>query len=278
MIDLRYLAYAINRIIGANEFLVYLNSNVYPDDIGDRNVVIMSAMRVPFGFSNDEINVESLTITLTFNLPCDIEGDNAVIRNNALIKIQNALLGHKKFTVQDPNSTYDLDTFFELQPPGNPYMDNGIITQQIVVSGKALCKNAECFAIVGNDVKTFIKEENGVYSELLKVSRVANLQIGLENNIPLSENKYIPEVRPISQVNTKTLTFIYNGAPIEKQFLQMAEGINVDIEKVYWYKAIYGTNNDAVTVETPIKIIGVSTEDSAGVFLQYTLTMQNIER
>lgn len=277
MIDLKYLAYAINKAIGTNKFVVYVNSNAFPDDIGDRKVVTMSVTRVPFGFSTDDFNVESLNITLTFDLPCDVYGNNAVIRDNALTTIQNALLGHKKFTIKSSDGDYDLDTFFEQQPPGNPYMDNGIITQQIIISGKALCKGAECQAIVGNNVKVYIGETDDAYAELLKVSRVSNLQIGADNNIPLSNDKYIPSVHPISQLNTKTITCIYNGAEIEKHFLEIAEGENVNINKTYWYKVVYGDGNDAIVIKKPIKIISVSTEDSVAVFLQYTLTIQNVD-
>lgn len=67
MIDLQYLATAINRIVGANDFAVFLNTNVAPGEDG-RTAVTLSATRVPFGFTTEEIDAESLNITLTFDL------------------------------------------------------------------------------------------------------------------------------------------------------------------------------------------------------------------
>lgn len=50
MIDLQYLATVINRIVGANDFAVYLNTNVAPAGDG-RTVVTLAATRTPFWFT-----------------------------------------------------------------------------------------------------------------------------------------------------------------------------------------------------------------------------------
>lgn len=268
MIRLEYLAYAINEELGLDKYVVYLNSNAYPDDIGDRNVVTLNATRIPFGFSQEELDAESMTITLTFDLPCDACGEDVVIRDGALAKIQAKLLGHKAFTVKCPDGEYIVNAYLEQQPPANPYVDCGRITQQIVLSGSALVQNKTCGAIVGNDIKVSI---NG--NELLKISRVANMSVGADNNIPLSEETVAPEVIAISKTCTKTLSFLYLGKEIENDFLKIAEGCPHDINEVYTYKVNYGS----FSVEMPIKIINVSSEDSTAKYLQYTLTVQIVD-
>lgn len=268
MIRLDFLASAFNELLGYDKYCVYLNSNAFPDDIGDRTVVTMSALRVPFWFSTDEIDAESMTITLTFDLPCDAYGEDVVIRDGALARIQTILLGHRCFNVLQPSATYVVNSYLEQQPPGPPYVDGGRITQQIVISGNILVQNSSCGAVVGNDVKVYI---NG--TRLLKVNRASNTQIGTDNNIPLSEETTLPEVFAISRTNTKTLTFLYTGKTIENEFLKIAEGVSFDVNKEYTYKVVYPT----FSVEVPFKIVGVSSEDSAGVWLKYALTIQAID-
>lgn len=284
MIRLDFLAYRLNEILGLDKYAVFLNSNAFPDDIGDRNVVTMSALRIPFGFSQDELDAESMTITLTFDLPCDAYGDEVYLRDNALAHIQEKLLGHKKFFVEYGDPHYEVNTYLEMQPPSNPYVDAGRITQQIVVSGSALVKATTCGAIVGNDIKVSIGEytpgKTTTFTQLLKVDRTSAMQVGADNNIPLSAGSVVPEMLAISKVCTKAVSFLYTGKEIEKEFIRMAEGctrdINgnpYDINKVYTYEAVYGSFSTSVKV----KITSVSTQDSTGTFLQYTLNMQIVE-
>jgi hypothetical protein len=269
MIRLDFLAYRFNEMLGLDKYAVFLNSNAFPDDIGDRNVVTMSALRVPFGFSQDELDAESMTITLTFDLPCDAYGDEVYLRDNALAHIQNTLLGHQTFMVEyDTEHIYEVNTYLEMQPPSNPYVDAGRITQQIVVSGSALVKAITCGAIVGNNIKVFIDGK-----QLLKVDRTSAMQVGADNNIPLSEGKVVPEMLAISKVCTKAVSFLYTGNDIEKEFIKIAEGYPFDINKVYTYKAVYGSFSTSVKV----KIASVSTQDSTGTFLQYTLNLQIVD-
>ena len=227
-------------------------------------------LRIPFGFSQDELDAESMTITLTFDMPCDAYGEEVYIRNDALEELQSKLLGHKEFLIQCPDAEYNVNTYFEMQPPGNPYVDNGRITQQVVISGAALVKNNNCHAVVGNNVKVYVYEDIEHREELLKIERTSAMQIGADNNIPLSSGSVVPEVQGISKVCTKTVSFLYTGKNIEKEFLKYAEGVPFDINKVYTYEVNYG----GMVITVPIKILGVSSQDSTGVFVQYTLTMQ----
>jgi hypothetical protein len=266
MIRLDFLASKLNEILGTDKYAVYLNSNAFPDDLGDRNVVTMNVLRIPFGFGQDELDAESLTITLTFDLPCDAYGEELYIRDGALAHIQSRLLGHKSFDVECPNDEwYTVNTYFEQQAPANPYVDSGRITQQIVLSGAALVQNMECQAVVGNNVKVSIDGQ-----DLLKIERTSAVQIGGDNNIPLSEGTNIPELQAISKVGTKAISFLYTGKDIEKEFIKIAEGFPFDINKIYKYKVSYGS----FIIEVPCKLTSVSSQDSTGVFLQYTLNMQ----
>lgn len=268
MIRLDFLASRFNEILGYDKYCVYLHSNAFPDeDLGSRNIVTMTALRVPFGFSTEELDAESMTLTLTFDLPCEAYGADVIIRDGALAQIQTLLLGHRKFFVEQPDGKYVVNTYLEQQPPASPYIDSGRITQQIVLAGSALVQSISCGAVVGNDIKVSI---DGI--ELLKTTRVANTQVGADNNMPLSEDKTLPEFYGISRTHTKTLTFLYTGKDIEKEFLKIAEGMELDVNKVYSYKVVY----PAFTLTVPIKLVGVSSEDSAGVWLKYTLTVQTV--
>ncbi|MBQ3221186.1 MAG: hypothetical protein IJB34_04425 [Clostridia bacterium] len=274
MIDLEELAYAFNAVLGTDDFLVYLNSNAYPDDIGARNVVTMTALRIPFGFTREELDAESLTVTLTFDLPCDVRGERAVVRGNALETIEKKLLGRQRFRVEQADgTTYIVNTFFEQQPPANPYADSGGITQQIVVSGKALAQNCACKALVGNDVLVSVSADGKNYTRLLKVTRVATAQTGTDANVPLSEETTLPCVRALSRTHTKALTFLYTGLAIENEFLKIAEGAPFDVNKVYYYKVEYPD----FALIVPFLLLSVSSQDSAGVYLQYTLNVQTVE-
>ena len=276
MINLEDLTFAINELLGRDKFAVYLNSNAFPDGEEDRILVTMSALRVPFGFSADEFDAESLTVTLTFDLPCDAYGDQVVVRDGALERIRMTLLGRQNFQVPQANGeTYIVNAFLEQQPPANPYVDNGRITQQIVLSGKMLVQNASCKAIVGNDVIVSIGL-SGKYepTELLKISRASALNVGTDSNIPLSEDDTLAETYGISRSSSKTLTFLYTGKEIENHFLKIAEGVEHNVNAIYTYKVEYPT----FTLQSKFKLISVSSQDSAGVYLQYTLTAQIVER
>ena len=270
MIDLNALATAINDMLGEKDFAVYLNSNAYPDDKLGKTVVTMNVVRVPFGFSTEEFDAESLTITLTFDLECDVRYGADKAQDEALAIIQKEILGHKKTTVmvdEENGVSYKVDMFFEQQPAGQPYVDNGRITQQIIVSGKALVKINTCGAVVGNDIMISIDG-----TQLLKLSRASSLQVGMDNNLPLSQGETLTEAKGISRTATNTLTFIYTGKAIEDEFLKIAEGCEHNVNKVYTVLIKYPN----FTVEKLVKIVNVTTQDSVGVYLQYTLTVQTV--
>ena len=261
MIDLQYLATAINRIVGANDFAVFLNTNVAPGEDG-RTAVTLSATRVPFGFTTEEIDAESLNITLTF----DLSASNVSARDKALFDIKNTLLGWRSFTVEQPEGdTYAVECFLEQQAPASPYVDSGGITQQIVVSGNVLITNVECGAVVGNNVGVYIDDV-----KLLKAQRGGGMQGAGENNLLLSDGGTLPQNQIVSRTHTTQLNCIYTGKAIENEFLKIAEGCAQDVNKIYTYRIEY----PAFTISVPVKIQAVSVTDGAGVFLQYTLTLQ----
>ena len=268
MIDLHYLGTAINDMIGKEKYVVWVNTNANPSKTDPRNVVTMAVARIPFAYTTEELDAESLTITLTFDLPVAQDGEDLVTKEEALNDIHKCLLGWRAFRVEQPDDEYTVTAKFEQQAPSNPYVDSGRKTQQIVVSATAWAQNKECKALVGNDVLVSIDG-----TTLLKVSRVANTQVGADNNMPLSEDKTLPEVHGISRVCTKTLTFLYLGKEIEDEFLQIAEGALHDVNKIYTYTVEYPT----FTVSQKFKLLAVSSQDSAGVYLQYTLNVQIVE-
>lgn len=263
MIDLQYFASAINKSIGTNEFVVYLNTNRRPEESG-KTVVSLSATRVPFGVKSSELDAESLAVTLTFDLSAKV-----IPRDKALLIIKTNLLGWQSFSIKQPDGEkYQAETFFEQQPPSNPYLDNGGITQQIVVSGNALIRNVTCGATVGNNIKVSIDG-----TELLKLTRAAALQSVSDNNIPLSEESTLPVNQVVSRVHTTQLTCIYTGKEIEKEFIKRAEGCTQDANKIYTYTVEYPDFATSV----PVKIQSATVSESVGVFLQYTLSLQTVE-
>lgn len=262
MINLEYLAQAFNELLGKDKFIVYLFTNKAPRDTQGRSVVTLNVLRVPFGYTTAELDAESLNCTLTFDLSCD---GNGVIRNQALGRIENMLLGRQVFNIAEADGeTYTVNTFFEMQPPSTPRADGGIM-QQIVVSGRALVQNEKCKTAVGNDVKVYV---DGV--QLLKISRAVTGQIGTDVNAKLSEDVTLPEIQGISRAHTKVLEFLYTGKAIEDTFLQSAEGVYFNVNEEHVYKCEYPT----FTVSAPFKIVGVEVSDALGVYLQYKITVQ----
>lgn len=270
MIDLEFLTAAFNEILGTDKFMVYLNTDVFNEDLGERNAVVMSVTRVPFGYKTEEFDAESALITFVFDLPVSIGGDELMTRDVALSVIADKLLGNKEYFISTPDGDYKLTCFFQQQAPTDPYADDGRVTQQITVSGTVLIQNDSCRAIVGNSVRVKI---DGV--ELLKASHSSALQYGTDSNLPLSENTTLLNVESISRVCMKTLNFIYTGQDIEKTFLKMAEGIvEEDINTVHQYEVSYG--ND-VLIRMPFKLLSVSVVSETGVFVKYALTLQTVQ-
>lgn len=261
MINLEDLTQAFNELLGKDKYIVYLFTNGAPYDTQGRNIVSLNVLRAPFGYTNEELDAESLSCTLTFDLPCDGDG---TIRNQALAKIEDKLLGRQVFNIVQVNGeTYVVNTFFEMQPPGQPRLDGGIM-QQIIVSGRALVQNINCKALVGNDVKIFIDDV-----QLLKISSTATTQIGTDANVKLSEEVTLPEVHGISRASSKVMEFLYTGKAIENEFLQRAEGVPFAENDEHVYKAVYPT----FTVSMPFKILNVDATLALGVYLQYKLTI-----
>lgn len=273
MIDLHYLGTAINDMIGVDKYCVHVNTNANPSKTDTRNVVTMSAARIPFAYTTEELDAESLLITLTFDLPVAQDGADLVTKEDALNDIHKNLLGWRNILVTQPDDSYIVTGKFEQQQPSNPYVDMGRKTQQIVVSCTAWAQNVNCKAVVGNNVVVSIGDANRAPVTLLKVSRASGMQVGADNNLLLSEKKTMPEMQGISRVCTKTLTFLYLGKDIENEFLKIAEGAEHDLNKLYDYHVEYPD----FSISQKFKIVSVSSQDSAGVYLQYTLTVQVVE-
>lgn len=273
MIDLHYLGTAINGMIGEDKYCVHVNTNANPSKSETRNIVTMSVARIPFAYTTEELDAESLLITLTFDLPVAQDGVDLVTKEEALNDIHKYLLGWRNIIVTQPDDNYIVTGKFEQQQPSNPYVDMGRKTQQIVVSGTAWAQNEKCKAVVGNNVVVSIGDADREPVPLLKVSRAASTQIGSDNNLLLSENKTMPVMHGISRVCTKTLTFLYLGKEIEDEFLKIAEGAAYDLNKLYDYKVVYPN----FEISQKFKLVSVSSQDSAGVYLQYTLTVQIVE-
>ena len=266
MIDLQALTNAINEELGTDLFIAYLHTNNAADEREKRTIVTVKATRIPFGLTTKELDAESLSLTLTFDLPAD----KISARDIALERIKETLLGWSSFKVEQPDDVqYEVTTFFEQQSPDNPYLDNGGQTQQIVVSGTALVKNVNTRALVGNSIEVYLGED-----KLVKTSRTAVGQYGFDSRIPLSTGSIIPEIDAVSRTNTITIAGIYTGKAIEKTIISIAEGICDNPNNVYTYTVEY---NKDLSFTTDVKITSAVVRDQIGAFLQYEVTLQVVE-
>lgn len=123
--------------------------------------------------------------------------------------------------------------------------------------------------MVGNNVGVYIDDV-----KLLKAQRGGGMQGAGENNLLLSDGGTLPQNQIVSRTHTTQLNCIYTGKAIENEFLKIAEGCAQDVNKIYTYRIEY----PAFTISVPVKIQAVSVTDGAGVFLQYTLTLQTAGR
>jgi hypothetical protein len=281
MIDLQALTNAINENLGTDLFIAYLHTNNAADEREKRTIVTVKATRVPFGLTTKELDAESLSLTLTFDLPAD----KISTRDRALERIKEELLGWRSFDVKQPGEeegeeiVYEVTTFFEQQSPDNPYLDNGGQTQQIVVSGTALVKNVTSGALVGNSVKVYLDKQ-----PLVKTARTAAGQFGFDTRIPLSTGSITPEIDAISKTNTITISGIYTGQDIEKTIIRIADGVfdcpdnpddSIDPNETYAYNVVY---NSDLSFTSNVKITSAVVRDQIGAFLQYEVTLQVVEK
>ena len=272
MIQLEELVFAFNEYIGRDKFDLHLNTNGVPQ-ADDRIVGTLNVGRIPYGFSSDEIDAENLTLTFTFDMPCgDVKSND--IRDNAAITLSEKLLGWKTIYVTFPNGLqYRINSFLELQPVGAPYVDCGVIKQQFVYSGTALAQNLHLGAIVGNEENVFIDG-----SQVLKLGKTSSTQITGDNVIPLSEDKYTPELENIATATVLNISCLYTGSSIDEELYGIGEGVISNPNKVYEIKTV--RENEGLqrrfTITRQGKLTSVSTRSEAGVFLQYEATFQII--
>ena len=288
MKDITYLATAINEILNDNElgvsFMVYLNTNVIPNYADSYIAVTMAARRDFMGMPSEELDVETLTVSLTFNLPADINGEDLYKRDNALDIIHAHLLGEKSFFINTPDDVvYKATSLLAQEQPSDPFIDAGRTTQLIVLTGTIYVANASCKAMVGNEVDVYIGRGDGTsttanmkYEKLLHTNRALSYQTTSETFLALDNTYARASVINTSAAATKSLSFIYTGKEIEDEFLQIAEGVlrGLDkrvygIEQIYTYKCVYPT----FTIICPFTIASVTFQDANGVLMQYTLNV-----
>lgn len=271
MIDMQELVYALNEHIGRDMFALYLGTNGAPNDELGLIVGTVNIGQVPYAFSTAEIDATSLNITFTFDLPCGTHQDD-IKRDKALYRLADKLLSWKKIGIQYPNGTkYVLNTFFEMLPMGQPYVDSGKITQQLTIAGKALLQNALCGAIIGNNETITIDG-----SPVLFIDKVSSFAVTHDADIDLSNNSYIPSVTAIACSCTLKMTCLFMGNTIDAEMWQIGEGVMSNPDKEYTVESKL-TNADGFVIgrwTKKMKVISVSNVSSAGVFNRYELTMQ----
>jgi hypothetical protein len=269
MIDLQELVYAFNEYLGRDKYALYLHTNGAPDKAETRIVGTLTVGRVPYGFSTAEIDAESLNLTFTFDLPCGTDTDD-LTRDKALLELTNKLLAWHTLLINFADGTsYKLNTFLEMQPPSAPYVDCGRITQQIVIAGTALAQNTNCGAVVGNDETIYIDGK-----AVLKLEKSSSINYTGDNNIPLSEGIYVPEIENIASVSTLKIVCLYMGSEIDKELYEIAEGVNNNPNKVYEITIERKDQGSITKLTKYAKLVSVANTSAAGVFLKYEATFQ----
>ena len=260
MIDMKYLAAAFNRLLGTEDFAVWLDTNINPDRDGDKTTCTLLVQREPFALGN--IDAESVLITLTFDLKIQPETEVAAAR---LAKIKE-VLGWQSFQVQTPDGAYNVDSFLEMQQPGMPRIDTGCKIQQFTVSGTALIASASLGALVSNRVKTFI---NNV--EVLVVSAQPSLSKGTDEVFDLSGSNTMTDTQEISRANTSGYTILYRGSDIDKTLVKLIEGGESDaLNTTFTLRRVYPDFEVTHTVKLESGIV----TQQAGAFLLYQVNFK----
>lgn len=280
MIDLNELLYALNEYLGRDKFALYLGTNGAPDKNETRVVGTVNIGRVPYAFSTDQIDAESLNITFTFDLPCGTDADD-LRRDLAVATIGERLLAWRKIKLQYVDgSVYHLNTFFEMLPMGNPYVDNGHITQQLVVSGKALLQNAKCGAWLGNNERVLMwRLDDNNPTPLLVLDKASSTTASHDSQMNLSGGGLVPQMQAIAYTNTVKLTCLYMGTDLDARLWQIGEGYWNDPNELYGIRTekVDADGNSAFIGEKVCKLMSVSNVTSAGVFSRFEVTLQMVE-
>lgn len=261
MIELQYLSTEFNKILGTNDFELYLNTSPISYS-GSKTVCTLVALRMPFALG--DVDSETLQLTFTFDLTVsDLE-----IRDRRLALIKE-ILGWKSFQVKTPaGETYNCDSFLEQQPAGMPRVDTGAKIQQIVVTGTCLVAVAGLGAVVSNRVRT---EING---DLVRVI-AANTTLSKATNesYDLTAQNTLTDVREVSRSNIAEYTLLYMGLPADRAFIRLIEGENGDLNKTFIVRRFYLD----FEIEHTMKFLSGSILDQAGSYLIYKVTLQKVE-
>lgn len=265
MIDLHYIAEQYNKMLGTNDYIVYLDTNLTPhEDDTDRTLCVMTASRNPQALGG-AIDSETLTLSFAFDIVIS-KKEQAAKRKAGITQI----LGWQSFQVHTPEGeTYDVDSWLDLIAPDPARVDEGQLKQILSVGGTALVANHETGAIVSNRIKTYVDGE-----ELTVMNYSAALTKGTDELINLSDDSFQIEPCEISQTNTADITALYTGSEIDKFFRNLIEnGSSEHINKVYKIARSYP---DGVTALKSMKLIEASNTGQAGAYFYYHLSFRNV--
>lgn len=260
MIEMQFLAAAFNKMLGTDDFAVWLHTNINPDRDGDKTTCTLLVQREPFALGN--IDAESVRVTLTFDMKIQPDTDVAAAR---LARIKD-ILGWQSFQVQTPNGTYNADSFLEMQQPGFPRIDTGCKIQQFVVSGTALIASSTLGAVVCNRIKTYIND-----AEVLVVSAQPSLSKGADEVFDLAGTNTMTDTQEISRANTATYTLLYRGSEIDNTLMKLIEGGESDaLNTTFSLRRVYPGFEVTHTVKLDSGVI----THQAGAFLMYQVNFK----
>lgn len=269
VIELKYIARALNEIIGADyRVLVNGRTTIASDNITD---VCLRATRIPFAL--DGIGSETLDISLEVWA----NANNAAIRDKVLADL-NALIGHRSGVIAASDKVYNYASFFEFSKPmGSPQVDTGNWRHLLTITGTMLVSDSETGAVISNAVltKLYIGEpesSEAVQGFIPALSVKTGLSYASET-LPSGNNNTADVVHNLQGCNISLTSLVLNR-PLDNEILRIIQLCNAGftLNSNICLKKIYPT----FETTKKCRLLGGSIDEGAGAYLQYSLSLQEV--
>jgi len=268
MINLQYVAEAFNKLLGTNDYIVYLDTNFTPQENDtSRTLCVMTASRNPQALGGA---IDSETLTLSFAFDIRITDREEAAKRKAGIA---SILGWRSFQITTPeDEVYDINSWVDLSPAEPARVDEGEFMQILPANGTALVSNHSVGATVSNRIRTYINDE-----EVTVMSYTSALVKGTDELVDLSDDDYQIEPQEISRTNTADITILYTGSEIDNYFRTLIESGtdsagNEQMNKTYEVARSYPDT----TITNTMALTEATTIAQAGAYMYYKLTFRKV--
>ena len=271
MIDLVYIAKAINDLLGEN-YKVIPNANVGVS-IDGKQKVTLTATRTPFSIK--EIDSESAQIYLE-TLLCV---DNPIQRDKGVEGLRK-ITGYKSVSIDTQDGeNYVIALYLDLDAPtASPYISAGKYYQRHTLSGTALISNSKTGGLIASQVLTKLTlhdaEEDKDYTAFVPVTAAETSLIFSTENAPCgSDNVFEP--KQSGRGRTYAINCVFLNRDFDMKLIKIFNSdfdfaINQDIT----LEKFFDSN---LSFKTTCRIIDGKLQEQAGQFLSYSLTLQEVQ-